>query len=174
MKFKTIIASVISLIALGGANAFAANGEVQFIGAVTATTCDLIPEVSGAVNNVIQLGTAPIDNVATEVEFALKPNDTQAGCAALDTTKTAEIAWGGQFNASGLENQGGTATGSWVKLSTVNAKTTAIVDMTASKLSADFDGAVLKADGAKFKAQLNGLNQAGSYNSAAAFVVAYK
>lgn len=167
---KVIIASIV---ALGMSNAFAANGEVQFIGAVTATTCDLTPEVNGSVNNMIQLGTASTNTAATAVNFTLKADASQSGCTNLDDTKVASISWGGPFNAQGLENQSGAATGSWVELTAVNSKTANEI-MTSSKTVADFAGDIINTDGAKFKAVLNGGSAAGDFKSAAAFVVAYK
>lgn len=166
---KVIIASIV---ALGMSNAFAANGEVQFIGAVTATTCDLTPEVNGSVNNMIQLGTASTGATATAVNFTLKA-DNSTGCTGLDASKTASIAWGGPFNAQGLENQSGAASDSWVELTAVNSKTANEI-MTASKTVADFAGDKINTDGAQFKAILNGGSVAGDFKSAAAFVVAYK
>lgn len=171
---KKIIISVLALSAMGMSGVVAAaSGDVQFIGAVTATTCDLTPEVGGAVTNMVQLGTASTSAAATPVHFTLKADNSQ-GCNALTSNDIAEISWGGPFNATGLSNQGGTATDAWVKLSSVNAKTTNIVDMTASRLTVDFAGDTLNTDGAKFSAELNGGTIPGNYSSAAAFVVAYK
>ncbi|ELF1294343.1 fimbrial protein [Salmonella enterica] len=170
---KSILSAVIVMSALGGGlNANAANGEVNFIGAVTATTCDLSPEVSGSITNMVQLGTAGVSAAATPVEFVLKPNSAQAGCTGLLDSNVAEIAWGGQFNATGLENQGGSATGAWVKLTSVNSKANG--DITSSSLTSEFAGDKIKDEGAKFNATLNGGSTAGDYKSAAAFVVAYK
>lgn len=167
---KVIIASIV---ALGMSNAYAANGEVQFIGAVTATTCDLTPEVNGSVNNMIQLGTASTNSTAPAVNFTLKADVSQSGCTSLTDTDVASISWGGPFNTQGLENQSGSAAGSWVQLTAVNSKTTNEI-MTASKTIADFAGDTINTDGAQFKAVLNGGSAAGDFKSAAAFVVAYK
>lgn len=170
---KVIIASTVALSFMGMVNtASAAHGEVQFIGAVTATTCNLVPEVGGAVNNLVQLGTAGLTTAAPAVSFALKGD---ANCTALTATDTAEISWGGPFNAQGLRAQSGTATGAWVKLTAVNSKT-ANQDMTSALSTASFAGNLIisGADGAQFTATLNGGGTAGDYKSAAAFVVAYK
>ncbi|EDV7203288.1 fimbrial protein [Salmonella enterica subsp. enterica serovar Bredeney] len=171
---KSILSAVIVLSALGGAalNANAANGEVNFIGAVTATTCDLTPEVGGSISNMVQLGTAGTSSDATAVEFVLKPDASQSGCNSLIESNVAQISWGGQFNATGLENQGGTATDAWVQLTSVNAKTPG--NITSSALTSEFAGDKIKSEGAKFKAVLKGGSTPGDYKSAAAFVVAYK
>ncbi|EAB1739356.1 hypothetical protein O3L50_004601 [Salmonella enterica] len=171
---KAIIASAIAVASLGMMNtASAGNGEVQFIGAVTATTCDLSPEVGGSVTSLVQLGTASLNAAAAPVTFSLKADSGQSDCSALDAAKTATISWAGQFNAQGLANQNGTATGAWMKLTAQNAKTAAQV-VTDSASSVEFAGDEIKNNGALFEATLNGGAAAGDFKSAAAFVVAYK
>lgn len=164
-----------TLIALGcmAGTAQAATGDVRFVGAVTDTTCDLVPEVSGSINNLIQLGTAAIDGKAGLKEFSLTLNPTQEGCTALPDDKVATISWSGPLNANGLTNQSGAATDAWVNIKTVNA-TGAQKDINGTDHAADFTGAALKAKGAAFTAELNGGKVPGEFASAAAFVVAYK
>ncbi|AOV96341.1 hypothetical protein A9798_04860 [Edwardsiella hoshinae] len=171
---KTIIASMVSLAAISmfASYATAATGDVQFIGAVTATTCALTPEIAGSSNPIIQLKDVATNATGTAVDFTLKANGT-AGCTGLDNSKTAEIAWMGQFNSEGLMNQGGSATGAWVKLTAVNSKTPN-TDITAASPSASFAGDAIKNTGAQFKAVLNGGATAGDFRSVAAFAVAYK
>lgn len=171
---KLIIASAIAMSFMGTVNtASAANGDVQFIGSVSGTTCDLVPEVGGAVNKVVQLGTVTPSTAGTAVDFTLKP---AAGttCTGIDS-KTASIAWTGQFDGQGLTAQSGTATDAWVKLVAKNSKT-ADKPMVQGDVSAEFEGAKFNTtgEGAKFSAQLNGGTIAGNYLSAAAFVVSYK
>lgn len=171
---KAIIASAIAVASLGMMQtASASNGEVQFMGAVTATTCDLSPEVGGSVSSMVQLGTASLSTAATPVTFSLKADSSQSGCSALDAAKTATISWGGGFDTQGLTNQNGASTGSWMKLVAQNAKTANQV-VTNSALSVDFAGDEIKNNGALFQATLNGGTTAGDFKSAAAFVVAYK
>ncbi|EID0396759.1 fimbrial protein [Salmonella enterica] len=167
---KAIIASAIAVASLGMMNtASAANGEVQFVGAVTSVTCDLQPEVGGSVSNVVQLGTAKPNNpVATPVSFTLAPEAGNTACTNL--TNAADITWAGNFGANGLENQNGTATGAYVKLT---AKGTSDVVMKGTTLTAEFSADQIKA-GAVFDAELNGGTAPGDFKSAAAFVVAYK
>ncbi|MII49969.1 fimbrial protein [Salmonella enterica subsp. enterica serovar Bredeney] len=171
---KIILTTAVIMASLGVINgASAASGEVQFIGAVTAKTCDLTPEVNGSVTNMIQLGTAAIGSAASPVDFSLKPDLSQADCEALSDSTAVTIGWGGQFNDKGLGIQSGTATGSWVELVSVNSIKTN-TSITSSVSSVDFKGDKIKSDGAQFKATLNGGSVAGDYRSAAAFVVAYK
>ncbi|AOV97656.1 hypothetical protein A9798_12320 [Edwardsiella hoshinae] len=171
---KTIIASMVSLAAISmfASYATAATGDVQFIGAVTATTCALTPEIAGSSNPIIQLKDVATSGAGTAVTFTLKAGSA-AGCQSLDNTKTAEISWMGQFNSEGLMNQGGSATGAWVKLTAVNSQT-ANTDITAASPSATFGGDVIKTNGAQFSATLKGGSVAGDFRSVAAFAVAYK
>ncbi|WNI88057.1 fimbrial protein [Citrobacter portucalensis] len=170
---KVILVSAVAMASLGMINiASAAHGEVQFIGAVTAKTCDLTPEVNGSVTNMVQLGTAGVNGQASAVTFKLKANPDQPDCEALAAGDTATIGWGGQFDHQGLGNQSGSANGAWVKLMSVNSKTANSV-ITSSKASSDFAGDKIKTDGAQFEATLNGGAAPGDYRSAAAFVVAY-
>lgn len=53
---KLMIASAIAMTMAAG-NAMASSGDVQFFGNVTEVTCDVTPEVGGAVTDMIQLGT---------------------------------------------------------------------------------------------------------------------
>lgn len=164
-----------SLIALGcmAGTAHAGSGEVRFLGAVTDTTCDLLPEVDGSVNNLVQLGTAGIDGKAGQKTFKLVLNPAQPDCAALPDDQVATIAWGGMFNEQGLTNQSGLATDAWVNIKTVNATGTQ-TDINSTSHAADWTGDTLKATGAEFTAELNGGKIPGDFASAAAFVVAYK
>ncbi|EOU4021579.1 fimbrial protein [Salmonella enterica] len=171
---KIVLATTVAMASLGMiSTASAASGEVQFIGAVTAKTCDLKPVVNGSVTNMVQLGTANISQAGSAVEFSLKPDSSQADCQALANTMTATIGWGGKLNSQGLGNQSGSASGSWVELKSVNSKTANSI-ITSSKSSSDFAGDKIKSEGAKFSAKLNGSTVPGDYRSAAAFVVAYK
>lgn len=164
-----------TLIALGcmAGSAQAATGDVRFVGAVTDTTCDLVPEVGGSINNLIQLGTAAIDGAAGKKEFSLTINPTQTSCTTLPEDKVATIAWSGPLDANGLANQSGAATDAWVNIKTVNATGTQ-KDIKSTDHAADFSGAALAGRGAVFTAELNGGKIPGEFASAAAFVVAYK
>ncbi|MEG2398562.1 MAG: fimbrial protein [Citrobacter sp.] len=171
MKKNLLAVSALALAVMSG-SALAANGEVQFLGVVTDTTCDLKPEAGGTVNNLVQLGTVAKNTAGPVVNFALKADATQAGCAAL--TGKATIGWSGPFSTTGLKAQSGVASDAWTKIDTVNADGAQVVqNINSTHLSSDFKADLLTIDGAKFTAQLNGGGTAGDYQSAAAFVVAY-
>ncbi|MEG0198392.1 MAG: hypothetical protein RR676_14615, partial [Acinetobacter sp.] len=120
MKNKLLALSVLSL-ALTSGSAMANAGNIQFIGSVSTKTCDIVTDVAGANGSVIQLGTAAASTAATAVPFALKLKD--ANCDLTGLTN-ADITFGSaSLSTTGLANNGGTATGAWVKLSSVNAAT---------------------------------------------------
>ncbi|MFZ1871266.1 MAG: fimbrial protein [Chania sp.] len=154
--------------------AVAANGEVQFLGVVTDTTCDILPIVGGGtVNNLVQLGTVGTNATGIDVPFALKADMNQSGCQNLTAASTATIGWNGAFDINGLKAQSGVAADAWASIDTVNASITPVQGINSTNLSADFTGDVLTTTGAMFKATLHGGAIAGDYRSVAAFVVAY-
>lgn len=174
MKKNLLAVSALALAVMSG-SALAASGDVQFLGVVTDTTCDVNPGVNGAVNSVVQLGTAPINDKGGTVDFSLKPDMSQAGCQNLTNASTVTIGWTGPFDGNGLKLQSGAATGAWTEIKTTNATANQTINTT--NLSADIAGDVFIANGGegmKFTAQLNGGATAGDYHSAAAYVVAYK
>lgn len=179
---KGIIASVIALsMASGMAHAAGQTGEVQFIGAVTQNTCDIVPEIDGAMSkNVIDLGTVvpnTLDANLVYKDFALKAKDsTQQGCLDFNT-KTATISWASAaFNPQGLGVTSGSATDAVVLMKTVNDKANAQALITsANNQDIEFNGSDLtNGVGFKFKAALKGGQVIGDFRSAAAFTVAYK
>lgn len=170
MKKNLLTVSALALAMMSG-SVLAANGEVQFLGVVTDTTCNLKSEIGGAVSNLVQLGTVAKSTAGTAVNFALKADAAQSGCSSLAGKAT--IGWAGPFSTTGLKAQSGLATDAWTKIDTVNAQTTAVQNINSTHLSSDFDATKLTTDGAQFTAQLNGGNITGDYRSAAAFVVAY-
>lgn len=170
---KLLVISALALAVTSGA-AVAANGEVQFLGVVTDTTCDILPIVGGGtVNNLVQLGTVSTNGTGAAVPFALKADMTQAGCQSLKASSTATIGWNGAFDTNGLKAQSGAAVNAWAAIDTVNASVTPAQSIKSSNLSADFSGDVLITTGAMFEATLHGGDTAGDYRSVAAFVVAY-
>lgn len=177
---KLLKVSTLTLAVLSG-SAFAApnSGDVQFIGAVVDTTCDIVPLAdTGAVSSVVQLGNvttstkAAGSNQSPVVNFSLKPKaGTTCNPVAMSN---ASFAFSGPLEASGLVPQSGTATDAIVKLRAVNAvggahdidKTRTTSDVTLTDLNDP-------AKGAQFTAQLIGGTQAGDYRSALAYVVSY-
>lgn len=172
-KKRLLMISVASLLGAVSHLAYAGSGEVRFVGVVTDTTCDLLPKVDGAVNNLIQLGTSSVGGKAGAKDFALTLNPNQPGCVLADDG-IATISWAGPLNENGLGNQSGTATDAWVNIKTINATDTSPKDINSTANSASFTGKIVKTDGAKFSAELNGGTTPGEFASAAAFVVAYK
>lgn len=170
---KPIIAIIVAASALGMSNAFAT--DVTFKGTVTMGTCDLAPNVNGAINNTIDLGTVKVNTIGTAVEFSLKPVNAQSNdCSAVTASgKKADIIWNGPFGSTGLDNQTGSATNTWVKLTAVNS-VSVNTDMKSSMSKTEFDASNFLTDGAKFQATLNGGSVAGDYTSVASFSIAYK
>ncbi|ELF95376.1 hypothetical protein [Escherichia coli] len=176
---KLIIASAIAMtMASGAAMAATAtnnmSGEVQFIGSVTAETCDLVPSVGGATKNTIDLGTVTANETGNPVDFALVKADA-AACTTMDAAMAAEVTWGGQFTPEGLSNTGGTAAGAIVLLDAMNAGTTP-ESINSAKQTVIFKEVKDKLDngGLKFQAKLQGGAAPGTFLGTAYYAVAYK
>lgn len=174
---KFIPLAIVSIGAMGVLNTVSANtGEVQFIGAVTDTTCVINPEVDGLIKSTIQLGTMkPDGSNAKEVFFNLVPET--ADC--LSKTH-ASVGWqSAGFDVAGLSNMKGDATGASITLTAINSKP-ANEKVTANKQNITFGSATDTAGiGAfQFKAQLSKTGTAaataGTVISSAAYAVAYK
>lgn len=175
---KTIIASILALGIIGVNTAQAADSEVNFIGAVTAETCDLSPAVGGTtqLSTVVQLGTvAPGENDGTPVNFSLKAaNPAASGCANLEDQDVAHVSWTSPaMNAEGLGATAGTADDAVVILKTLNAKD-AQVTINNTTRAADFEAKKALSDGLQFSAQLKSGQKSGDFQSVAAFAVSYK
>lgn len=172
---KLLIASVIIM---GTAStSVLANGDVTFFGSVSATTCNLVPEVDGAVNKMVQLGQVKPSDSGTEVSFALKkdPADTACDTTLGATGIMADITWASpKLGNNGLNIVAGEAVDSYVVLKTVNAEGGTQTTITSTKDNAKFTGAKVLAEGAKFTAQLQAGSTPGSFRSSAAYAVVYK
>ncbi|MBC3378672.1 hypothetical protein H8I69_06010 [Serratia fonticola] len=98
----------------------ASKNNLNFIGAVTNTTCDVYVEVNGAPGNGVDLGRAVIGQLdgKNAADFVLKPVITQSGCMGLTAQNNVTIAWAGNFSVDVflfqglLGSQSGTATDS--------------------------------------------------------------
>lgn len=161
-----------SLIALAFATATvnaAQQSEVHFFGNVTSVTCDVAVNNGGSMTDVIQLGTvAPNAESQTPTEFSFKPvNPTQCGNLAGKT------ATNGNFDAEGLKNSTGKATDAVVKLTAMNAQSTANTQVTSSNTSIEFDANNASSDGFKFQAKLKGGTTPGDYQGVAAYAITY-
>lgn len=175
---KLMIASAIAMtMAAGSAMASSQQGDVQFFGNVTAQTCDLTPEVGGAVTNMVQLGTVTTNggsgtsHEGKPIEFLLKAKDA-AACTEAARLK-ATISWDGNLGTDGIVNQGGQAKDAHVVLLAKNAETAnTVIDSTNN--FATFAADKLTGEGYKFTAQLIGGATAGDFQSASAYAVTYK
>lgn len=179
---KSILASVIALGMVSGL-AQAAGNEVQFVGSVVATTCDLEASGTGSdaglVKNIIALGQAEKGKGGKEVTFAFKPvNDAanKTNCQGLAPNSTVVITWNSNAfdGQNGLTALSGAASDAFVKVLPLNAKTGNDVPMLTSGSSQEFEAAKLTSDGLQYKAQLVGRQQAGDFQTASKFTVYYK
>lgn len=174
---KLMIASAIAMTMAAGSAMASQQGDIQFFGNVTAQTCDLVPEIGGAVNNMIQLGTVTTNSGSgtthqgQAIEFTLKAKDANACTDAKQLGAT--IAWDGNLGAQGVVNQGGQATDAHVVLLAKNA-TTANSPITSGKNFAEFAKDKLATEGYQFTAQLIGGTTPGDFQSASAYAVTYK
>ncbi|EHJ8506394.1 fimbrial protein [Salmonella enterica subsp. diarizonae serovar 47:k:z53:[z84]] len=175
---KSIIASVIAM-GMASSSAYAADtqtGNIQFSGAVTAETCNIVPEIEGGtVKNTVELGTVAPSGTGDYKNFAFKAaNPADPACVALGVdTKTATVSFSsGALNGNGLGITRGTASDAYVMIESTNAKSN--VNITQNKKVADFTADKLIADGLKFKAALKGGAESGNFDSAITFSMAYK
>ncbi|HAN6894708.1 TPA: fimbrial protein [Escherichia coli] len=168
---KLMIASAIAMTMAAG-SAMASQGDVQFFGNVTASTCDVTPEVGGNVTNMIQLGTVSTSGAGEEIPLVFKATNASGGDCQSLTSKTATVAWGGPLTEKGIANQGGLADDAYVILTSTNAKSDQAI--TKDDNAVDFDADKVITDGLAFKAQLKGGSTAGDFQSAAAYAVTYQ
>ena len=174
---KSIISSVIALGLMGEAYAANSNNTVIFHGAVSATTCELVPSQNGQllVDSTVYLGTVAPNAEGQSKEFVLKAKDANnAACKALTAQNTATVAWTSAFlNANGLlADPSSIANDAQVLLSSVNAKTPGAI--TASANTADFTADKVIGEGLKFNAKAKGGTTPGTFQTAASFSIAYK
>lgn len=180
---KSILASVIALGLVSGLT-HAAENEVQFVGSVVKTTCDL--EASGTgpnaglVKNVIELGQATTGMPGKDVNFAFKPvnegNNVQ-NCAQLaqDGISTVALTWNSNaFNGTGLAAISGTASDAYVEVKATNAKVGNDEVMTTSGAVQEFDATKLSSEGLQYQAKLIGGNKPGDFKTASKFTFYYK
>lgn len=179
---KSILASVIALGMVSGL-AQAAGNEVQFVGSVVTTTCDLEASGTGSnaglVKNIIELGQAVKGNPGKEVTFAFKPVNNagnQTNCQGLDPTSKVVITWNSNAfdGLNGLKALSGAASDAYVKVQALNAEGSGNAVMLTSGASQEFTADKLKSNGLQYKAQLVGGQQAGDFQTASKFTVYYK
>ena len=181
---KSILASVIALGMVSGL-AQAAGNEVQFVGSVVATTCDLEASGTGSdaglVKNIIELGQTKINTPGKEVTFAFKPVNNaqnQQNCEQLAAGPNSKVVLTWNSNAfdgqNGLGAISGAASDAFVTVQALNADTNNNVVMLTSGDSQEFAAAKLASDGLQYKAQLVGKTQPGDFQTASKFTVHYK
>lgn len=181
---KSILASVIALGMVSGL-AQAAGNEVQFVGSVVATTCDLEASGTGSdaglVKNIIELGQTKINTPGKEVTFAFKPVNNaqnQQNCEQLAADPNSKVVLTWNSNAfdgqNGLGAISGAASDAFVKVQALNADTNNNVVMLTSGASQEFAAAKLASDGLQYKAQLVGKTTPGDFQTASKFTVYYK
>ena len=173
---KLMIASAMAMImATGSAMAGvkqASQGEVQFVGAVAATTCDVIVSADGAVNNQVQFGVVNVNETKNK-DFKLSLKDPSC----INGSNKATFEWySPALGDTGIGNQSGTATGSYVELkakSGVTNNPSRIDAITALNNSVDFTvtQAVM---GFEYTATLHADNTPGSFETAASYTVVYE
>lgn len=172
---KVFIVSAMAIGMSGIASTASANtGEVQFIGAVSDTTCNINPEVDGIMKNTIQLGTMKLDGTGVQpVNFNLVPDTNEC----LEKT-SASVGWqSAGFDNNGLVNMKGDATGASIELIALNSKT-ANEKVTFNKQNIEFGDGASGIGKFQFTAQLvkssAGNATPGTVISSAAYAVAYK
>ncbi len=177
MKKQFLAVSALALAVMSG-SALAAPQDVQFVGAVTDSTCNIKPEVGGTTGNFVQMGTVTKGTEQqTGTAFTLKavPGTGTTNACTLTGMTTASVSWVGNFDTDGLKAQSGAAHDAYAIITPVNAK--ASTPITSANTTSEFESNKLTAatpEGLQFTAKLKGGKQAGDYVSSAAFVVAYK
>lgn len=171
MMKKRFLLSLVSMSLFSGAVSAAQSGQINFLGAVSNTTCDIAPSVNGSANNQVDLGIAAPNGTGLAVPFSLKATNVQ-GCTGL-TGKTAHVTWQGNLNNVGIQNVGGSATDAYVSLKTVNGSSSAVQRVTSTNPSVDFNTDVLNNDGMKFTAQLAAKATEGDFVASTSYAVVY-
>ncbi|MBB6965751.1 hypothetical protein HEN96_023200 [Escherichia coli] len=173
---KLMIASAIAMSMAAGAAMAArgdagSQGQVQFVGTIAKQTCDVVIDGAGAVNNLIQFGTVPVGG-KVQKEFTVKLKEPSC----VNGTSQAHFTWvAPAFDTKGIRNQSGLSTDSWVKLNAVTGDndTTDVADITTTNNSVSFN--INDASkGFKYVAELNAGNEAGTFETAAAYAIVYE
>ncbi|ENP0141392.1 fimbrial protein [Escherichia coli] len=178
---KSIIASIISLGLISGyasANN-ATTGSVEFIGSVTASTCnvDAVPTDGGFnAKSSINLGSVKVGETGAPKMFSIKAtNPAEDGCVALSKMNSATIRMSsGAFTKAGLGITSGSAKDAYVKLDSSNAKNNVSVTSATKDQGVKFDASKLITDGFQFKATLQGGKEKGDFRTATNFTIDYQ
>lgn len=173
---KLMIASAIAMAMTAGSAMAAAQqgsqGEVQFVGTVAATTCDVIVSGDGATNNQIQFGVVNVsDTKAKEFKISLK----DPSC--LASSSKATFMWSSPtLSETGIKNQSGTASAAYVELKAKDGADNAADRTDAiTALSNSVGFTVSQAEkGFEYEATLHAGDVPGSFETAAAYTVVYE
>ncbi|KLW85420.1 hypothetical protein SP99_04582 [Enterobacter sp. BIDMC92] len=173
---KILTVSALSIAMVSG-SAFAGNntGDVQFVGVVTDTTCDIVPYVNGAPNSIVNIGSATTINGSASTgpvtQFFLKvANGATCGDASLNNAVF--NFYSNTLNANGIGNSTGTATDSNMLLTVLNANA-GIQPIDQSNNTAEISLPLFNSDGLNLTAQLMGGTVPGSYESTMTYTVYY-
>lgn len=176
MKKNVLAMSALALAMFSGSVMADTNmGEVQFVGVVSDTTCDIVPSVGGAENAVIQLGSVKTSVAGNVVEFALKPV-AGSSCDLTGLTNANFNFTSSSMNEVGIGNDTGLATDANMLLKVLNAGSgSTVVDIKNGSTTAAVPVTELndQTKGAKLSAQLVGGAVAGDYKSAVVYAVSY-
>lgn len=148
------------------------QGEVQFVGAVAAKTCDVVISGDGAVNNQVQFGVvAPSSTV--DKEFTVKLKDPSC----IDAAAKATFAWySPSLGGNGFKNQSGTATDAYVSLNAKEGADNAPGrhdDITDINNTVDFT--ISQAEkGFVYQTTLHAGSTPGSFETAASYTIVYE
>ncbi|HFL4980891.1 TPA: hypothetical protein ACG34Y_004926 [Escherichia coli] len=175
MKKLMIVSAIAMTMAAGSAMANVqqgSQGEVQFVGAVAAKTCDVVITGDGAVNNQVQFGVVNVSDIATK-EFKVSLKDPKC----ISGSNKATFAWySPALSDTGIKNQSGTAKDSYVELKGKDGATNtpSRTDLiTALNNSLDFT--VSQAEmGFEYEATLHAGTTPGSFGTAASYTIVYE
>ncbi|HBC0990311.1 TPA: hypothetical protein IGZ61_005125 [Escherichia coli] len=177
---KNIITSLVAVILGGASCAIAAPVEVEFVGNVTAVTCDLGVVVDGVNKNQIDLGSVAKGAEGPAKKFYLKSVSGQV--CDLAKRNSVLVSWDGNFDMTGLRNGTGTASGAVMQLSAGGDATGTKIINQSNKVNtfplanSGQDTAALPLDGLEYSATLDataGTATEGSYIATARYVVSY-
>lgn len=173
---KLMIASAIAMImAAGSAMADVkqgSQGEVQFIGTVAAKTCDVFVSGDGAVNNQVQFGVTNVGGTVDK-EFTVSLKDPT--CVA-SSTKATFVWFSPTLSNTGIKNQSGTASDSYVELKAKDGADNAADHTDAiTALNNSVGFTISQAEkGFVYEATLHAGSTPGSFETAAAYSVVYE
>lgn len=179
---KLMIASAIAMtMAAGSAMADVqqgSQGEVQFVGAVAAKTCDVVISGDGAVNNQVQFGVVNKSETADKY-FTVKLKDPSClapAAAKANSTKATFTWYSPKLTEQGFANQSGTATDSYVSLKAKNSATnTADREDEITDLNNTIAFTISQAEqGFEYQATLHAGTTPGSFETAASYTIVYE